>query len=228
MKSKIFAVAAASLLLLTLATGVHAATITSSTLDRDIYKQGEIGYVSLTIYNDKDDKIRVTEVTAALNYFYADGTPFSQTFFTNATLPVEIAQNESSTFYVPFSLPSNIASGYMRLFCRVKTDLWNTMSQRWYQSDFPTAEPILFIESPYKQQFEQQQVINQQLQTQLTQQQNTIDELEEKLQTLQTSYDTTTLAVYILIAITVALGAAIAFLMRLFAKPRTMPNPAPQ
>jgi hypothetical protein len=228
MKSKIFAVVTASLLLLAFAIGVQAALITSCTLDRDLYKQGETGYVLLTVYNDKDNTIRVTEVTAVLDYFYADGTAFSQTFFTNATLPIEILPRQSSTFYISFSLPVNMASGYIRPLCRAKTELWNTMAQRWYQSDFPTAEPVLYVESPYKEQFEEQQEVNQQLENQLTQQENTIGQLEEKLQTLQTSYDTTTLAVYILIAITLALGATMAFLMMSLRKPRATPSPPPQ
>lgn len=228
MKSKILAVAITSLLLLSFAIGVQATTITSCTLDRDLYKQGETGYVLLTVFNDKDNSIRVTEVTAELEYFYADGTAFLQTFFTNATLPVEILPRQSNTFHISFSLPANIASGYVRLFCRAKTELWNTMTQRWYQSDFPTAEPALYIESPYKQQFEEQQEVNQQLENQLTQQENTISQLEEKMQALQTSYNTTTLAMYILIVIIIALGATMAFLMRWLWKPRTIPSPPPQ
>jgi len=228
MNSKIFTIVATSLLLLAFAIGVQAATITSCTLDRDLYKQGETGYVLLTIYNNKDDTIRITEVTATIDYFYTEGTVYLQTFFTNATLPLEIPQGQSSTFHIPFSLPTNMASGYTKLFCRAKMDLWNDPSQRWYQSDNPTAEPALFIESPYKEQFEQQQEVNQQLQTQLTQQQNTISQLEEKLQTLEISYNNTALAMYILIAITIGLGAAMAFLMKLMWRPKTIPSPAPQ
>jgi hypothetical protein len=228
MKMKIFAIVTTSLLLLALTTDARAAAITSYTLDRDIYEQGATGYVTLTVYNNMDNTIRVTDLTATLNYYYADGTAYSQTFSTNATLPVEILQGQSSTFIIPFSLPTNIAPGYVRLLCRAKTDLWNSMAQRWYQSDFPTAEPVLYIESPYKEQYEEQQEVNQQLESQLTQQENTISQLEEKLQTLQTSYDTTTLVVYILIAITIALGAVIAFIMMSLRKPRAAVNPIPQ
>ncbi len=228
MKSKYLTIVATSLLLLALAVNVQAATITSCTLDRDIYKQGETGYVSLTVYNNMDETIRVTEATAMIDYYYADGTVYLQTFFTNATLPVEILQGQSSTFIVPFSLPTNIASGYTRLFCRARTDLWNTQSQRWYASDNPTTESALYVESPYKQQFEEQQAVNQQLQDQLTQQQNTIAQLEEDLQSLEISHNNTTLAMYILIAITIALGATMAFLMKLIGKPRQQPTTAPQ
>lgn len=221
MKSKIFIIAATSFLLLVFAIGVQAATITSCTLDRDTYEQGETGYVSLTVYNNMDDTIRVTEVRATIDYYYTEGTVYLQTFFTNATLPEEILQGQSSTFIIPLSLPANIASGYTKLSCRAKTDLWNTQSQRWYASDNPTAESVLYVESPYKQQFEEQQAVNQQLE-------NTINQLEEDLQALQTSYNNTTLAMYILIAITIALGATMAFLMKLLWKPKTIPSPAPQ
>ncbi len=242
MKSNIYKIAATSLLLLAFAVNVQATTITSCTLDRETYEQGETGYVSLTVYNNMDDTIRVTEVTAMIDYYYADGTMYSQTFFTNITLPVEILQSQSSIFIIPFSLPTNIASGYARLFCRARTDLWNTQSQRWYSSDNPTAESILYIESPYKHQFEEQQAVNQQLQNQLTEQQavnqqlqnqlteqqSTISQLEADLQSLQISHNNTTLAMYILIVITIALGATMALLMKITSKPRQQSTPVPQ
>jgi hypothetical protein len=228
MKSKIPVIFAMALLLLVLTIDAHAATVSSCLLDRDIYEQGDTGYITLIVYNNMDNTIRVTDVTATLNYYYADGTLYSQTFSTNATLPVEILQGQSSTFIVTFTLPTNIAPGYIRLLCRAKTDLWNSMAQRWYQSDFPTAEPVLYVESPYKQQFEEQQEINQQLESQLTQQENTIDQLEQKLQALQTSHDSTLLAMYILIAIVIALGVSMGFLMKSLWKPRNTPSPAPQ
>ena len=71
---------------------VQAATITSCTFDKDAYNQGETGYITVTIYNDKDNKIRVTELTATINYYYADGNVYVQKFYTNATLPAEIQQ----------------------------------------------------------------------------------------------------------------------------------------
>lgn len=221
-------VVVALLFLSILLSDVNAATITSCTFDRGVYYQGETGYVSLTVYNNMDDTIRVFEITAAIGYFYADGTTYLQTFFTNATLPIEIPQGQSRTFYIPFILPANISSGYMEFFVRAKTELWNAASQRWYQSDFPTAEPVLYVESPYKQQFEQQQTINEQLQDQIDEQENTINQLQEQLGNLQISYNNMTLMVYILIAITIALVIVMAFLMRFIWKPRIAPKPMPQ
>jgi len=143
---------------------VQAATITICTLDKDIYHQGEIGFIRLTVYNDKDNKIRVTEITATIDYFYTDKTVYLQTFFTNATLPVEIQQGQSGTFYVPFSLSNNIASGYTKFYVKAKTELWNNPSERWLTSDHAIYQPLLYIESPYKQQFEQSQEQLRQLQ----------------------------------------------------------------
>ena len=226
---------------LTLIVGVHAAIIPSCTLDREVYEQGDVGYVSLTVYNDETDVIRVTEVTARVDYFYITGTAFTQTFYTNVTLPVEILVNQSSTFLIPISLPTNIAPGYTQLFCRAKTDLWNSQARIWFQSDFPTSEPVLYIESPYKELYEQEQLANENLQTQLTQQQainedlqaqldqhdNTIDQLEDQVQTLQTAYTNTTLIMYTLIAVTIALMIAITYLAKLLSKPRVLPNATP-
>jgi hypothetical protein len=139
---------------------VQAATITSSNFDRDTYKQGETGYITVTVYNDKDDKIRVTELTATINYYYTDENVYLQKFFTNATLPVEIQQGDSGTFYIPFSLPTNIAPGYTNVDVKAETQLWHSEAERWYGSDHPTYQPTLYIESPYKQQLDQQLATN--------------------------------------------------------------------
>lgn len=56
----------------------QAATITSSTFDKDTYLQGQTGYITVTIYNDEDAKIRVTELTATVNYYYTDGNVYLQ------------------------------------------------------------------------------------------------------------------------------------------------------
>jgi len=131
---------------------VQAATITVCTFDKDTYHQGETGYITVTIYNDKDDKIRVTELTATINYYYTDGNVYLQKFFTDATLPAEIQQGQSSTFYIPFSLPTNIESGYTSIDVKAKTELWNVQGERWFPSEHPTSQPTLYIESTYKQQ----------------------------------------------------------------------------
>jgi hypothetical protein len=176
-------------LLVMLPTLVQAATITNSVLDKEVYTQGETGYIEVSIYNDEEDKIRVTEITATIEYFYTDDTVYLQTFFTNATLPVEIEQGQTSTLHVPFSLPNNIASGYREIQVKVRTNVWNNNSQQWYTSDSPHSYPVIYIESPYKQQLEDQQVTNEQLQ-------------EQQLE-LQTVNNTTTTMMYVLGATTV-------------------------
>jgi hypothetical protein len=157
-KSRIFCLSV--IILMTLPALVQAADITNCTLDKEVYVQGETGYITVTVYNEKDDKIRVTEVTATIEYFYTDDTVYLQTFFTNATLPIEIEQGQTRTFHVPFSLPTNIASGYREIHVRVRSDLWYSIPQRWYTSDSPQAYPVMYIETPYKQQFEDLQAIN--------------------------------------------------------------------
>lgn len=139
---------------------VQAATITVSTFDKDVYLQGQTGYLTVTIYNDKDEKIRITELTATIEYYYTDGNVYLQSFFTNATLPAEIQRGDSSTFYVPFSLPTNIAPGYTDVYVKAKTELWRGEAEAWSWSDHPTYRPTIYIESPYKQQLEEQQATN--------------------------------------------------------------------
>jgi hypothetical protein len=164
---------------------VQATTITVCAFDRDAYNQGETGYITATIFNDKDDKIRVTELTATIDYYYNDGNVYIQKFYTNATLPSEIQQGNSSSFTIPFKLPTNIASGYTSVYVKAITDVWNSQSEIWFASEHPTYQPILFIESPYKEQLEEQQAINEQLEDQLDEQQTVNEQLEGQLEEQQ-------------------------------------------
>jgi len=129
----------------------RAATITSATLDKNTYLAGQTGYISVTVYNDKSEKIRVEELSATINYYYTDGTVYVQKFFTSATLPDEISPGQTETFQIPISLPTNIAAGYTNPTVEAKTDLWRTQDSRWTTSDHPTYPVKLYIESPYKQ-----------------------------------------------------------------------------
>ncbi|MDH5782118.1 MAG: hypothetical protein OEZ35_00420 [Candidatus Bathyarchaeota archaeon] len=189
----------------------NAATITSCTLDRETYLQGQTGYMTVRIYNDKDDEIRITELTATINYYYTDENVYLQTFYTSTTLPIQIQQGQSSTFHIPFSLPTNIASGYTNIDVKAKTELWDSPSERWRVSDHPTYQQKLFIESPYKQQLEEQQTTNQQLQTQLQEQQS----INEYITTMMSIFGVTT----------ILFAAVTVFLIILYRKTRIITQP---
>ena len=240
MRNKKFPILMLSLaFLLMLPFAAQAAVITACTLDREVYHGGEVGHITVTVHNDEDDVIRVTEITATIDYYYSDGTTYLQTFFSNATLPAEIPRGESSMFNVSFSLPTNIASGYVDVFVRVRTELWNASSQRWYMSDNPIYQLLLFIESPYKQQFEQQQIINEQLQQQLEEQQSInaqlqdqleeqqsiSEQLREQLSELKTLNNSTTIMMYVLGATTILFAVMTIFLMILSRRPKIIPQP---
>jgi hypothetical protein len=130
----------------------HATTITSCVFDKKPYYPGQTGFMSVTLYNDKDDKIRISELTATIDYYYTDQVVYEQSFFTNATLPVEVQPQESKILYIPFSLPTNIAPGYTQLYVRARVDFWHGNSSSWYGSEYPTFQPTIYIESPYKPQ----------------------------------------------------------------------------
>jgi hypothetical protein len=236
------------LCLLTSLPHVNAAEVTSCVLDSEVYVEEQSGYVEVDVYNNMDDQIRVTQITMMIDYFYTDGTVYKQTWYTNSTLPVEIPQTQTSTFYIPFALPNNIAPGYIKLLVRVMTDLWNSQAQHWYMSDNPTAEPVLYIESPYKQQFEDQQSLNEQLQEDVTeletsnqqlqdqvnqleltntQLQAQINELTYQLEDLQTAYYTTTILMYVFVAAAAFLAILMMFLTK-FSKRNLLPTPATQ
>jgi len=188
----------------------QAATITACTFNRQIYGQGETGYITVTVYNDEEDKIRVTEVTATIDYYYADGNVYIQTFFSSDTLPVEIAEGQSEVFYVPFSLPTNVAPGYTLLLVKAKTELWNERSGTWGWSDNPTYEPKLYIESPYKEEFEEQQLLN--------------DQLSDQLQDLRSVNATTTNIMYLLGLTTLGLAIALGIFLMIHRRTSTTPQ----
>lgn len=145
----------------------QAASITICAFDRNVYSQGETGYLTVSIHNDEDDKIRVTELTATVDYYYSDGNIYLQTFYTDDALPIEIQPGQTDSFNISFSLPTNIAPGYIDVFVKAKTELWNSRSEAWFGSEHPTSRPVLYVESPYKQLFEVEQEANEDLQFQL-------------------------------------------------------------
>jgi sporulation-control protein spo0M len=211
MQKKLLIVLLSFLSLMTIPFVVNAATITSCTLDKETYLQGQTGYMTVRIYNDKEDEIQITELTATIDYYYTDGNVYLQTFYTSADLPIEIQQGHSSTFDIAFSLPTNIASGYTDIYVRAKTELWDSQSERWRVSDHATYQQELFIESPFKQELEDQQAANQQLQTQLQEEQS-INEYITKM-------------AYFFGATTILLAAVTGFLIVLYRKTRIITQP---
>ncbi len=148
----------------------NAASITTATLDKTAYLAGQTGYISVTIYNDKSEKIRVTELSATIDYYYKDGTIYVQKFFNSATLPDEIAAGESEIYQIPISLPTNIAAGYTNPKIEAGTEIWRAQYDRWMSSDNPSYNDLkLYIETPYKQMYETSQ---QSLQEQMTANEN--------------------------------------------------------
>jgi len=193
--------------LLVLMSSIQAAkatSITSATLDKTTYLAGQTGYVSVSIYNDKNDKIRVTELTATINYYYTAGTVYLQKFFANTASLGEIAAGQTETYQIPISLPTDIAPGYTNPTVEAKTEFWNEQAGEWRWSDHPTSQVKLYIESPYKQSYETSQ---QQLQ-----------EEEAANQNLNNTMN-------MLAVTTVVFAAATAFLMFMVFTRRTRPVP---
>jgi len=139
---------------------VKAARITSATTDKSTYLGGQTGYISVTVYNDRTEKIRVTQLSAAITYYYTDGTPYVQTFFYPSDLLIgdEIPAGQSKSYQIPISLPTNIAAGYIVPYIEARTDIWRPQSGTWETSDRPTWNSLkLYIESPYKDMYESSQ-----------------------------------------------------------------------
>ncbi len=195
----------------------QAATITACTFNKTAYNPGDSGYVSVTIFNDKENIIRVTELTANFDYYYSDGNTYIQTFFfPSADLPIEIALGQSETIDLPFTLPNNIAPGYVTLFVRAKTQIWHNNSETWYTSDYPTYQPTIYIESSYKQYYEAQQALNDELETENNQLQKTLTELQ--------AINTNTTNIMYLLLFTTLTFVAITIFLGVLRKPRSVPN----
>jgi len=149
---------------------IKATSITVASLDKAAYLAGQTGYISATVYNDKSEKIRVTELSATINYYYNDGTVYIQKFFTSTAVLDEIAAGESDTYQIPISLPTNIEAGYTNPRVEAYTEVWRPQDDRWVSSDHPTYSSLkLYIETPYKQMYETSQ---QELQDQTTTNEN--------------------------------------------------------
>lgn len=189
----------------------EAATITICTFDRNVYHQGETGYITVSLYNDEDDNIRVTELTAAIDYYYTDDNVYLQTFYSDELLSIEIQPGQTGSLNIPFSLPTNIAPGYTDVFVKAKTELWNNHSGTWFGSEHPTSRPVLYIESPYKQLFESEQEAN--------------EELQLEFQELETLNATTTSIMYIFGLTTAVLAIVAVSLIVLIRKSRAMAQP---
>jgi hypothetical protein len=203
---------------------VQAATIATSAFNQTTYNQGETGYLTVTVYNDFEVKIRITELTATIDYYYTDGTVYLQQFFTDTTVPAEIQPNQSANFTIPFSLPTNIAPGYTNLFVKAKTELWYNHTARWYASDHPTYQPTLYVESPYKKLYEDEQGLNDQLQQLYEDQQALNDQLQQQYRELQDLNATTTNMMYLLALTTIAFVVLAALLVGLNRKARVLPR----
>ena len=134
-----------------------AAEITTATLDKEAYLAGQTGYISTSVYNDKNENISVTELSTTVEYYYTDDTVYMQTFFTNSELPVEIQPGQTETFRIPISLPTNIAPGFIDLNIETRTDIYVPLLDRWINSDRATYKTALYVESPYKQSYEDSQ-----------------------------------------------------------------------
>lgn len=172
------------LALMSVLQSAKAATIPSAALDREVYFAGETGDITVSVYNEENDKIRVTEVSATVNYYYEDGTIYVQKFFSNEVFPVEIDVGETESFNIPLSLPTNIAHGYLNPIVEARTDLWYEPSQHWFTSDRPSYSLKLYVESPYKELYEgsQDELASTEDQLADTQQElaNTEDQLAEE------------------------------------------------
>jgi hypothetical protein len=141
-----------------------AASITTASADKTSYLAGQTGYILVTVYNDENQKIRVTELSATVSYYYTDGNLYIQKFFTSGTLPSEIPEGESESYQIPISLPTNLAHGYTNPRIEAYTDIWHPQDGRWITSDRPTYDNLkLYIETPYKQMYETETATNESL-----------------------------------------------------------------
>ncbi|NIU39393.1 hypothetical protein GWN65_05345, partial [Candidatus Bathyarchaeota archaeon] len=170
---------------------------------------------------------RVNKLSATIDYYYTDDSAYLQTFVNYPDPPKEILQGESYTFNIDFSLPTNVASGYTTLYVKAETEIWSLGSE-WRESDHPTYSPLVYIESPYKDQLETQEAANEELETTNEELETTNEELEttnqqvtKQLHEQQILNQQTTNMMYILGAVTVVLTVVVVVLLVILRKARS-------
>jgi hypothetical protein len=190
-----------------------AAEITSATLNKETYLAGETGYISVAVYNDESANISVTELSATIDYYYADGTVYLQKFFTSASLPSQIEPGQTETYQVPISMPTNIAPGYVDLVVMARTELWVNQTGRWVSSDNPAEQVKLYVESPYKRSYENTQ-------KELQESEDALQSSLEQLEGQETTNRSLGVTATVLGVTTAAFGAIAVFVFVMFRKPR--------
>jgi hypothetical protein len=196
-----------------------AAEITSATPNKEAYLAGQTGYISVATYNDKNANISVTELSATIDYYYADGTAYIQKFFTSVDLPDEIQPGQTETYNVPISLPTNIAPGYVDLMVLARTTVWVNETGRWISSDNPSQQVKLYVESPYKQSYEDSQ-------QQLQDSEEELQSSQAQLEGQETANRNLTVTATVLGLTTAAFGAIAALLMFMLRRPRAIAEPS--
>ena len=183
-----------------------AAEITSATLNKETYLAGQTGSISVAIYNDKSENISVTELSATIDYYYTDDQVYVQKFFTSADLPDEIEPGQTETYQIPISLPTNIAPGYVNMMVGARTELWVNQTGRWISSDNPTYQVKLYVESPYKQSYENSQ-------KQLQDSEKQLKSSQEQLEGQESANRNLSVTATVLGVTTLAFGAAAVLLV---------------
>ena len=145
-----------------------AATMASCATDKDLYQQSETCVIYVTIYNDKIAKIQVTQLSATIDYYTADGVRYLQKSFIGTELPDEIPQGQSTTYQISIDLPNNIAAGYTNPKVEATTEIWRASDSKWVNSDYLnsdylTSKPKIHVESQYKHQYQEQVSISEYL-----------------------------------------------------------------
>ena len=190
-----------------------AAEITSATLNEETYLAGQTGYISVAVYNDESANISVTELSATIDYYYEDGTVYIQKFFTSASLPTEIEPGQTETYQIPISLPTNVAPGYVNLMVVARTELWVNQTGRWVSSDSPSYQVKLYVESPYKQSYEDSK-------KQLQESEDDLQSSLEQLEVQESANRNLSVTATVLGVTTLAFGAIAALVFVMFRKPR--------
>ena len=208
-----------TIVLISVVQTARAAEITSASLDKETYLAGQTGYISVDVYNDKSANISVTEMSAIIDYYYSDGTVYVQKFFTSTELPDEIEPGQTETYQIPISLPTNIAPGYVNLMVSARTNIWVDEIERWVSSESPSYQLKLYVESPYKQSYEDSQ---EQLQDSEEQLQSSLEQLEGQ----ESTNRSLSVTAAVLGVTTVAFGAIVALLMFMLRRSRPIAQPS--
>ncbi len=124
-----------------------AVSVNSFSTDKSSYLGGDTGTANIVFTNNERAKIQITSVTMTFDYYYQDGRVYTQPF-TQSGLSMNVTDGSTSQpIAVKFSLPIDIAAGYISPQVQVTFQQLSNGSWGPLMNDSGTATSPLLVQS---------------------------------------------------------------------------------